>query len=210
MLLNEGREAETESLQKVSNLIASGTERKILILYFSQGDNSRAGAGVEASSSASIAYWNGELTGNAGIIARMIQENVGGRLFPILTKQKYPITYEAAAPIGIAEKLAKMRPELSSHIDNLNEYNTVFLVYPTWWYKMPTPLYTFFDEYDLSGKVIYVCVTSNQNGFTNELNEIRKMEPEAEVIRGLSFQTEETMKAKPAIDKWLDGIKASW
>ena len=75
---------------------------------------------------------------------------------------------------------------------------------------MPTPLYTFFDEYDLSGKVIYVCVTSNQNGFTNELNEIRKMEPEAEVIRGLSFQTEETMKAKPAIDKWLDEIKASW
>lgn len=209
-LATEGRNVVADQDAQVTDALAPGTARKILTVYFSQGDNADLPEGVDASSSASIAYWNGELTGNAGVIARMIHERVGGEIFPILTKDKYPSTFSGAVSVGLAEKVADARPELSAHVENMQDYNTIFLVYPAWWYKMPMPLYSFLDEYNLSGKVLYVCVSSESSGFTNEIAAVRKLEPNATVIRGISVRTAQTMEAGDAVNEWLDEVTAKW
>ena len=209
-LATEGRNVTVTESAQVRDTLAPGVERKILTVYFSQGDNAELPEGVDASSSASIAYWKGELTGNAGVIARMIHERVGGEIFPILTKKKYPSSFSGVIPVGLAEKVANARPELSVHVANMQDYNTIFLVYPAWWYKMPMSLYSFLDEYDLSGKVVYVCVSSESSGFTNEIAAIRKLEPNATVVRGIAVRTAQTMEAGGAVNQWLDEVMARW
>lgn len=49
-----------------------------------------------------------------------------------------------------AEADSNARPKLATHISNLKEYDTVFVGFPNWWYDMPMPLYTFFDEYEMA------------------------------------------------------------
>lgn len=210
LLISSCREDESVSIQRVHNVISAGTERKILIAYFTHGDNAGLTPGVDASSRASIAYWNGDLTGNAGVIARIIHENVGGEILPIITREKYPESFNMTAAMALKEKIFNERPELAAHDQNLDGYNTIFLVYPVWWYRMPMPVYAFLGNNDFAGKVIYVCVSSASSGFTNELNEIRKLQPNAEVIKGISIKTADTLTSQTVINQWLDEIKASW
>lgn len=98
----------------------------ILPDYFSLGDNASQPEGAEASSSASVTFWNGELTGSAGIIAWTIHEKTGGTIFPILTQEKYPASYSAAISAGLKEKAVNSRPALSSHVDDMAQYNEQF------------------------------------------------------------------------------------
>ena len=50
--------------------------------------------------------------------------------------------------------IQKARPELVTHIRNLQEYDIIFIGFPNWWYDMPMPIYSFFDEYDFTGKTL--------------------------------------------------------
>ena len=206
----EGRTSDTAGVLPDGKDILAGTERKVLVAYFTLGENANQPEGVQASSSASVAFWNGELTGSAGIIARIIHEKTGGKVFPILTEQKYPASYSAAVSAGLAEKAKNARPALNTHVDDMAEYNTVFIVYPAWWYKMPMAVYTFLDEYDLSGKVIYMCVVSSSSGFTGEISQVMKMEPEAQVVRGISVNGEKVFESRAKIEEWFVGVMSNW
>ena len=53
---------------------------------------------------------------------------------------------------GQEEQSEEARPELASHIEDISQYDTVFLGYPNWWGDMPMAVYSFLDEYDLSEK----------------------------------------------------------
>ena len=56
------------------------------------------------------------------------------------------------------------RPEVSSHVDNMDQYDTVFVGFPIWWYVAPTIINTFLDEYDFSGKTVIPFATSGGSG----------------------------------------------
>lgn len=68
---------------------------------------------------------------------------------------------------------------------------------------MPQIMYSFLDEYDLSGKTIVPFVTSGASGFSNSLNEIREMEADADVIDGLSISRSVVQDSKQDIIQWL-------
>lgn len=72
--------------------------------------------------------------------------------------------------VGQEEKRANARPELSSHIEDLDRYDTIFLGFPNWWGDMPMAVYSFLDEYDFSGKTIVPFVTSGGSGFSNTMS----------------------------------------
>lgn len=72
---------------------ASDTGR--LVAYFSYAENAALPDGADASASASIQGWNGETTGNTGVVAAMIAEAAGADLFSIRTVEKYPDSYDA-------------------------------------------------------------------------------------------------------------------
>lgn len=175
----------------------------ILIAYFTYGENAPLADGVDASTSASIQYQGDVLTGNTGLVADIIANATGGELFSILTAEQYPDNYDDTIDVGQTEKSANVRPELTSHLDSLDNYNTVFLGFPNWWGDMPMAVYSFLDEYDLSGKTIVPFVTSGGSGFSNTIQAIKNAEPDATVLEGLSIRDNRSTQVEDDITNWL-------
>lgn len=99
------------------------------------------------------------------------------------------------------------RPELTSHIENLDEYDTIFIGYPTWWYDLPMVMYSFFDEYDFSGKTIIPFNTHNGSRFSDTIDTIQELEPNAAVItEGLTVHESDVDKADEDVVQWLREI----
>ena len=99
---------------------------------------------------------NGKLYGNTEYVATLISQKTGGDLFQIKTEQTYPGTHKELIDAAKKEADGKVRPKLATHIRNLKDYDVIFVGFPNWWYDMPMPLYSFFDEYDFTGKYMFI------------------------------------------------------
>ncbi|MDE7278629.1 MAG: flavodoxin [Oscillospiraceae bacterium] len=140
-------------------------------------------------------------------MAEAIAENVGGDLFRIETIQEYPGEHDKLVDFAAEELSEDARPELSSHIENIDNYDTIFIGYPNWWTDMPMPLYTFFDEYDFSGKTIIPFTSHGGSGFSGTINSIAEIEPNANVITdGFSVSRNNTPNSAGDIADWLNGL----
>lgn len=177
----------------------------ILIAYFTVPETD----GVDTVANASRVAADGQVFGNTEFIAMEIQKNIGGDLFAIETVQEYPGTHEPLLEFAYNEKSDNARPELSSKIENLDDYDIVFVGYPNWNADLPMPLYTFFEEYDFSGKTIISFVTHGGSGFSGTISMIANLEPNAEVIEtGLSVSRNNAAKAASDAKKWTDALTA--
>lgn len=182
---------------------------KPMVIYFSYYENAILPNGVDASASASVQVWNGKNTGNTGVVANIISEKVGGDIHPILVADKYPADYDETVSRGRDEQNRNYRPQLINHIENFNDYDTFFIGYPNWWYDMPMALYSFFDEYDFSGKTIIPFVTSGGSGFSNTINHIKSLEPNANVLDGLNISGRRVQGAEKRVEEWLKNLNYS-
>lgn len=109
---------------------------------------------------------NGEVVGNVEFIARTIREETGGDLLAIKTVQTYPGENQDLLSFAAAECSADVRPERSTNIDNLDNYDVIFLGYPIWWDRVPAMIATFLSEKDFSGKVVAPFCTSSYSSTT--------------------------------------------
>ena len=195
-------ETDTETVETQTQETENG-ESNILIAYFTYGENAELPDDVDASSSASIQIFNGEVTGNTGVMAHMIAEASGGELFSIRTAEPYPDNYDETIDVGQSEKDNGIHPELSTHIENLDQYDTVFVGFPNWWYGMPMVMYSFFDEYDFSGKTVIPFCTSGGSAFSDAIEEIQNLEPGATVLDGLHIGASSVTDAESSVNEWV-------
>ena len=205
----ESTETETEqSTEGTAEAESSeaGAQSSLLVAYFSYAENAALPDDVDASASASIQPWNGALTGNTGVVADMIAQATGADLFSIRTVEQYPDTYDATLDQGQQEQSEGARPELATHLENLDSYDTIFLGFPNWWGDMPMAVYTFLDEVDLSGKTVIPFVTSGGSGFSNTISTIQQMEPQATVQEGLSIGASSATGAQQQVESWLSEL----
>ncbi len=184
----------------------AAAQSSLLVAYFSYAENADLPDDADASASASIQAWNGETTGNTGVVADMIAQATGADLFSIPTVEKYPDTYDATIDQGQQEQSDGARPELATHLENLDSYDTIFLGFPNWWGDMPMAVYTFLDEVDLSGKTVIPFVTSGGSGFSNTISTIQQMEPQATVQEGLSIGASSATGAQQQVESWLSEL----
>lgn len=205
----ESTETETEqSTEGTAEAESSeaGAQSSLLVAYFSYAENAALPDDVDASASASIQPWNSALTGNTGVVADMIAQATGADLFSIRTVEQYPDTYDATLDQGQQEQSDGARPELATHLENLDSYDTIFLGFPNWWGDMPMAVYTFLDEVDLSGKTVIPFVTSGGSGFSNTISTIQEMEPQATVQEGLSIGASSATGAQQQVESWLSEL----
>lgn len=135
------------SSNAVTEAVQNNTDNEnILIAYFSVPENVDTD-GIDANSGASIVVKNKDVLGNMQYMAMTIQEAIGGELFRIETTEEYPLEHETLVNQAKEEQNEDARPELATHIENVEQYNIIFLGYPNWWGDMPQPLYTFLEEY---------------------------------------------------------------
>ena len=175
----------------------------ILIAYFTAAENS----GVDAIASASYTTIDGQAVGRIRAVADMIQENVGGDLFSIRTSVVYPTDGGELIDYAAQEQDENARPELTSHIENLDQYDTIFIGYPKWWADLPMAVYSFFAEYDFTGKTIIPFNVHNGSRFSRTIQTIEELEPEATVIEdGFTVSEQTVAEAAPDVAEWLAGL----
>lgn len=199
--INSSSNAVTEAVQNNTD------NENILIAYFSVPENV-ATDGIDANSGASIVVKNKDVLGNMQYMAMTIQEAIGGELFRIETKEKYPLEHETLVNQAKEEQNEEVRPELATHIENVEQYDMIFLGYPNWWGDMPQPLYTFLEEYDFSGKTIIPFNSHGGSGFSNTIEEIKKLQPNATVKDdGLSISRNDVADSEQEITDWAKGFQ---
>lgn len=196
-----GMQSNTSEQVESSNAGLDGSN--ILIAYFTAAENS----GVDAIASASYTTINGQAVGRVRAVADMIQENVGGDLFSIHTSVVYPTDGGELIDYAAEEQDENARPELTSHIDNLDQYDTIFIGYPNWWADLPMAVYSFFNEYDFSGKTIIPFNVHNGSRFSRTIQTIEELEPNATVIEDGFTVSEQTVdQAAPDVAEWLENL----
>lgn len=175
----------------------------ILIAYFTAAKNS----GVDAVSSASYSTVNGEAVGRLRAIANMIQTKTGGELFSIQTSVVYPADGGELIEYAADEQANDARPELTSHIDDLSQYDVIFVGYPNWWADLPQVMYSFFDEYDFSGKTIIPFNVHNGSRLSRTVETIAELEPNATVeTNAFTISEHDVPDAEKEVSDWLEEL----
>jgi flavodoxin len=169
-----------------------GINKNILVAYFSRkGQN----------------YVNGKIVnltiGNTEVVAKMIQKITGGDFFYIESVKPYPIDYTETTEVAKVEMRADARPELTSHVKNMDTLNVIFLGYPIWWGTFPAPVKTFLSQYDFSGKTIIPFCTHEGSGLGHSEQDIKKLCPKARVLNGIAIHGADAGSANTKISEWL-------
>jgi flavodoxin len=151
---------------------------KILIAYFSWGGNTR-------------------------IVAGQIRKTVGGDLFEIKTTKAYPTVYRDCTDVAKKEQQANARPELSTRVENMDAYNTIFVGYPNWWGTLPMPLFTFLESYDFKGKTIIPFCTHGGGRLGRSVSDIKKLCPDSTIREGIDINAYVVRNAQNDINTWL-------
>ena len=185
---------------------AEAAGSSILIAYFTMPEDVDP-AGADAVAGASIVVRDGEILGNVEYMAQTIQQAVGGDLLRIETVEEYPLEHEALVDFAAEEQEAGARPALATQIENLEQYDTIFLGYPNWWGDMPQALYTFLESYDLSGKTIIPFCPHGGSGFSRTQSTIAELQPEATVCEdGLTISRNDVADSAEQVTAWAQGL----
>lgn len=147
--------------------------------------------------------------GNTHIVAEMIAEATGGKLFEIVPENEYPEAYDACVDVAKKEKEAGARPAVKTDIA-VEDYDVVFVGYPNWWSDMPMAVYTFIEKHSWSGKTVVPFCTNEGSGLSGTERSIAAACKGAKVAKGLSMKgsvaQNERDRAKKAVGQWLDQL----
>ena len=158
----------------------------------------------EAAAKSLVVYFS--WSGNTRSVAEEIQAQTDADLFEIVPAEPYTDDYNALLDLAQEEQASEARPEIAGSVENLEDYEVIYLGYPNWWGDMPMILYTFLDNYDLSGKTIAPFVTSGGSGFSGTIAAIESLEPQATVVEGLSLGSSEASAPEQAVAEWLGNL----
>lgn len=123
-----------------------------------------------------VAYFSA--SGVTAKLAERIASVTGGDLHEIEPKQPY-----TAADLDWMDKKSRStiemndksyRPEIANEVENMEQYDVVYVGFPIWWYVAPTIINTFLEKYDLSGKKIIPFATSGGSGMGNTNAELKE------------------------------------
>lgn len=186
---------------------ASNQGQKTLVVYFSVPETTKPDNMNKEEENSTVVI-NGEVLGNTQYVAYLIQKNTDADIFRIEPKTPYPTHHKTLVDLAKAEQNNKVRPELAKQIENLGQYKVIFIGYPNWWADMPMALYTFLETHNLSGKVIIPFNTHGGSGFSDTINTIARLQPNASVIRnGFTVSRDLVHNCANDVAAWLKQLK---
>jgi flavodoxin len=170
-------------------------EKKILIVYLSRTNNTRA-------------------------IAEFIQQKVSGTLVPLELETPYPADYNATVQQVARENETGYLPPLKTKIERIEQYDFVFLGFPTWGMQLPPPVKSFLRQYSLKGKTVIPFNTNAGYGEGSSFQTVRELCPQSMVLEGfvtkggierdgqyLVIKEARAEEARKEVESWLRKIK---
>jgi flavodoxin len=147
--------------------------KKVLVVYFSHSGNTRKAA-------------------------NQIQKSVSGDIFEIQPVNPYPDDYNTVVEQAKRELNADYRPLLKKKINNITDYDIIFIGYPNWWGTFPMPVKSFLLENDLSGKTIIPFCTHEGSGLGRSVSDFKNLCPNSTVLEGQPIWGREAAKTQAA------------
>lgn len=196
----------SEGMGSAENLESEPSERdgsNILIAYFSWADNAILEGEVDAIASPSVTA-----PGNVAQLASWVQEETGGDLFSIRVTEPYSSDWDECLARANDERSQNARPELVEKVENIGNYDVVFLGYPNWWYGAPMALLSFIEENDLSDKQIYLFCSHGTGGLAGSVGDIEDTMPDSAALSDNVFDVyeEDASSSQDDILNWLSEL----
>ena len=147
----------------IPSAMAEEVVPRILVVYLSRAGGNY-NVGVTREGSASAAYAGYIEKGNTALMAAVIADMTGGDLFEIQTVTPYPEDYASMLRVAQEEIDTNARPALAANVENIADYDVVFIGYPIWHGRMPQAVRTFMETHDLTGKTVIPFNTHEGSG----------------------------------------------
>jgi flavodoxin len=138
-------------------------EKQILIVYLSRTNNTKA-------------------------VAEMIQQKIGGKMVALELETPYPADYHMTVQQVVRENETGYLPPLKTKIEHIEEYDVVFLGFPTWDMQLPPPVKSFLHQYDLKGKTLIPFNTNGGYGPGSSFQTVRELCPKCTILKGFSIR----------------------
>lgn len=191
-----------------------------LFPFVSQAQEQSAASNGMADQSILIVYLS--RTGNTEAIAEIIHQQVGGDLVELELETPYPEDYDAIVAQVDRENEMGYLPPLKTRIDDIQNYETVFLGFPTWDMQLPPPMKSFLSEYDLGGTTVIPFNTNGGYGLGSSLRQVESLCPDCSLLESfsikgglerdgiyLAIQDEKREKVRTQVTDWLRDIGVS-
>jgi flavodoxin len=181
--------------QASADVQAPPGEKKVLIVYLSRTNNTRA-------------------------VAEFIHQKVGGTLVALEVETPYPADYNATVRQVARENETGYLPPLKTKIDRIEQYDFVFLGFPTWGMRLPPPVKSFLRQHSLKGKTVIPFNTNAGYGEGSSFQTVRELCPQSTVLEGfvtrggverdgqlLVIKEARAEEARKEVESWLRKIK---
>ncbi len=145
-----------------------------------------------------VAYFS--RTGTTERYAQTIQSLTGADIVEIETVVPYPSDYATTTDVARDELNANARPELSTVVDDMDQYDVIFVGYPIWWHAPPMAVLSFLEDYDLGGKTIVTFCTSASSPMSETTGYFEGSIGDAEFIEGIRITS------STDVGSWVESI----
>lgn len=144
--------------------------------------------------------------GNTKIVADYISEMTGADQFEIVADKDYDMPYMQLIEVAKQEANAGELPAMVGKLENVEQYDTVFIGGPVWWGTYPQVMFTFFRDYDLNGKTLIPFTTHEGSGLASCVEDVRAAYPDADVKPGFAIYGHDVRLGRAKVEKWLKGL----
>ena len=165
---------------------------------------------TEAKKTTLVAYFSASDAHITAQVAKTLAEATDADLFEIVPEQIYTADdlnwKDEQSRSTIEMKDSTARPAVASKVDNMDQYTTIYVGFPIWWYTAPRIVNTFLEQYDLTGKTIIPFATSGGSGMGNSGEDLKKASaPNANwILPG------KVLNGNPPVDSlkvWVESLK---
>jgi len=159
-------------------------------------------------------------TNNTKTIAEIIHRNVGGTLVALVLEKPYPEDYRATVEQVVRENETGYLPPLKTKIDSIQNYDVVFVGFPTWGMKLPPPMKSFLHQYELTGKTVIPFNTNDGYGIGSCFETVKELCPNSKIVEGFTIKggvesdgqsrlskKENAKETEKEVKKWLQKNK---
>lgn len=181
--------------------------------HFIAGGAGLAGSALMTGSGAA-GLWSGKRvlvayhtrTGHTRAVAEVILGLTGGDAFEIEPATPYPDDYDQLVAQNVEEQQSGFLPPLLRHVEQIADYDVVFLGSPLWNVRLTPPVRSFLSAHDLSRSSIAPFTTYIVRGLGRSRDDIAETAPGATILEGLAVLGEEAGKADTAVANWLNTL----
>lgn len=166
--------------------------KKSLVIYFSHTGENYMADGIRNIDK-----------GNTEVIAEMIQDITGADLFKVKPVKEYPYQYQECCDVAKEELNKNARPEIKNALENIDDYEVIYIGFPIWWGTMPMPMFTQLEKLNFAGKIVKPFGTHEGSRMGNSEKDVKNLCKGATVLPGLPIQGSTVNRAKSEVENWI-------